>query len=144
MEATTTTKACSRCRKLHPDNPELYMKPLDEFYKDATRQDKVMAYCKACVTEKNRSKYATRQPTRANKRYQKHGGLTVTADPPQEGGKACIKCGQVKDESGFHKREASADGLAYYCKDCVQELNQSKYLRRRPNRANHRYQKAPG
>ena len=32
--------------------------------------------------------------------------------------KRCIKCGEFKPLSEFHKNRASKDGLAYFCKPC--------------------------
>jgi hypothetical protein len=39
--------------------------------------------------------------------------------------KLCSKCDQLKEETAFHVRIASADGLAFKCKDCVNQYSRA-------------------
>ena len=32
--------------------------------------------------------------------------------------KTCARCGEKKDESGFHKKKAATDGLSSWCRQC--------------------------
>lgn len=41
--------------------------------------------------------------------------------------KRCAKCGTDRDESEFHTRRASRDGLAGACKPCVRETSRAYY-----------------
>jgi len=45
--------------------------------------------------------------------------------------KVCSKCKVEKDESEFHKRKASKDGLRGVCKDCMPIINYDKYEEKR-------------
>jgi len=49
--------------------------------------------------------------------------------------KKCIRCKQWKPDSEFYLHEKSKDGLYYYCKDCVKELNAQR-LRKASGYAN--------
>jgi len=41
--------------------------------------------------------------------------------------KICSKCGRAKNASAFFKQGDSADGLAYYCKQCQQKYAKQYY-----------------
>lgn len=41
--------------------------------------------------------------------------------------KCCAKCKQLKDESEFHKKRASRDGLQSYCKLCLIKNSKDDY-----------------
>jgi hypothetical protein len=97
-------KKCSKCGT---------EKPLSDFPQDnrtrgvrTARTGKgVGAACKACNSE-------ARKPGLQNERERR-------ADLKLRGLKTCGKCEQAKPFSDFHKRVASADGLAFKCKACV-------------------------
>lgn len=40
--------------------------------------------------------------------------------------KRCSRCGKEKPLSEFHKNKTMADGLHYYCKDCVRDIQSKK------------------
>ena len=40
--------------------------------------------------------------------------------------KKCTRCGKEKPLSEFYKNKAMADGLNYYCKECINEMKSDK------------------
>lgn len=58
--------------------------------------------------------------------------------------KVCGKCNAEKDESLFHKRSASIDGLASCCKECQKKYDEARLRDPKRMAARIEYQKTKG
>lgn len=45
--------------------------------------------------------------------------------------KKCVKCGETKPRTDFHKHNKSKDGLKTYCKACVAESSRVRWIRKK-------------
>jgi hypothetical protein len=82
-------KLCSKCRQL---------KPLEEFYKQASSVDGLQAWCKGCYRQRDRDSYAA-DPEAAHKKLKAWRAARKAADP--EGWKRYVKDTALRSTYGI-------------------------------------------
>lgn len=102
----TGVKVCSMCK---------LEKPKSEFYKNAVTRDGLMHRCKSCASA------SYKQRRLANK-------LKSTRDVDMTKAKICTKCKEKKPKNEFYKDFAARDGLASWCKSCVNASDKERRL----------------
>lgn len=90
----TIMKKCSRCKEL---------KLRKEFGKDKSTTDKLIIYCRLCITK----------TLIENKKYNLKNGISY------DGTKKCAGCKEFKPKIEFTKQLTLKDGLNRYCKECT-------------------------
>jgi hypothetical protein len=98
-------KQCGRCKE---------WKDKREFHKDKYRRDGLTSWCRECVCERVRERYAKGKGFL--KTYLRHDEKHRVVDGVRR--KLCSKCGEWKDESSFYKCSRLGDGLSGICKEC--------------------------
>lgn len=91
------TRRCSQCGST---------KPASEFYSDVTTDDLLSAYCRPC----HKGRVACRRRRLASRN---------AADLAVE--QKCSRCDVVKPSAAFHRSVWELSGLAYVCKECLQQ-----------------------
>jgi hypothetical protein len=107
-------KQCSKCKELKDES---------EFNKNPIRKDKLSVWCKDCwrIYARERSEQI-RSPI---KKYNNKDLHRVTRGVKQ---KRCSRCKELKDESEFRKNRRRKDGLCVWCKKCLRNYAQKRYL----------------
>lgn len=123
-------------------------KPLTDFYK-GKGSDGFQIYCKKCTDElskisrknKNKRKKQEKETTVIPEPIAIESVVEATPAHPISAEtipsvsiteKQCKRkeCKKIKPLSEFYKQKTTADGLAVYCKECVQRLGKNNYLKR--------------
>lgn len=114
----TGTKRCSRCGQV---------KPVSEFHRNRLTRDGRASRCKPCTTEYGRE-------WRKGNRSRRHKlADTIVIDYSRV--KPCTRCRKVKPASEFHRDQEAADGLAWWCRTCINEYKRNWRAGRAPGRA---------
>jgi Recombination endonuclease VII len=102
-------KKCSACQKVLP---------ACAFAANRSRPDGLQTNCRECAAEY----YRRRQEAR---------GKTVRArvDVP-DGHKLCLKCGEIKPWTEWHRNATASDGLSTRCKACRAAEGRANHLQR--------------
>ncbi len=110
-----TTKVCKTCQ---------VEKPTSEFYKHPKGIHGVEGHCRTCKLKKYKDETKELRQKREVERNKKL---------LRDGHKTCMSCQILKTADCFNKRSCSADGLAYYCKDCVAKKKAEQTYKDRAN-----------
>ncbi|MFG3359405.1 endonuclease VII domain-containing protein [Streptomyces griseofuscus] len=102
-------KRCVRCGET---------KPYAAFAKRRSNLDGLQRHCRECASDYHR----TRQMSLGRKVRPK---VTVP-----EGHKLCLKCGEIKPWSEWHRNATASDGLSTRCKACRAAEGRSGHLKR--------------
>ncbi|MFE9473562.1 endonuclease VII domain-containing protein [Streptomyces griseofuscus] len=102
-------KRCVRCGET---------KPYAAFAKRRSNLDGLQRHCRECASDCHR----TRQMSLGRKVRPK---VTVP-----EGHKLCLKCGEIKPWSEWHRNATASDGLSTRCKACRAAEGRSGHLKR--------------
>ncbi|MDT7844070.1 endonuclease VII domain-containing protein [Streptomyces justiciae] len=102
-------KRCVRCGE---------SKPYAAFAGKRSNLDGLQRHCRDCASEYHR----TRQESLGRK-------VRPKVDVP-EGHKLCLKCGEVKPWSEWHRNATASDGLSTRCKECRAAESRAGHLKR--------------
>ncbi|MFE2065661.1 endonuclease VII domain-containing protein [Streptomyces sp. NPDC059467] len=109
MASEGWVKRCSRCKE---------HKPRAAFAKNRSMCDGLQVNCRECAATYHRERQLAK-------------GLNVRPklDVP-EGHKLCLKCGEVKPWSEWHRNATASDGLSTRCKACRAAEGRAGHLKR--------------
>ncbi|MFF0782014.1 endonuclease VII domain-containing protein [Streptomyces sp. NPDC003720] len=102
-------KRCVRCGE---------SKPRTAFHRRRSNLDGLQQHCRACASDYHRK----RQESLGRK-------VRPKMDVP-EGHKLCLKCGEVKPWSEWHRNATASDGLSTRCKACRAAEGRARHLKR--------------
>lgn len=80
------------------------------FSKNKSKKDGLDIYCKECIQWKNKKNLKPRN----------------ILMPKNAKNKICLDCKEEKSKDQFSRNKNEADGLYYYCKNCVSSSNKTK------------------
>ncbi|MGV9985416.1 endonuclease VII domain-containing protein [Streptomyces olivaceus] len=109
MESQDGAKCCVRCGE---------HKPRTAFARKRSNLDGLQHHCRNCASDYHRA----RQQAMGRK-------VRPKAEVP-EGRKFCLKCGEVKPWSEWHRNATASDGLATRCKACRAIEGRADHLHR--------------
>ncbi|WP_280898095.1 MULTISPECIES: endonuclease VII domain-containing protein [unclassified Streptomyces] len=109
MASEESGKCCVRCGEI---------KPHAAFARRRSNLDGLQRHCRDCASDYHR----TRQQALGRK-------VRPKAEVPQ-GHKLCLKCGEVKPWSEWHRNATASDGLSTRCKACRAAEGRANHLKR--------------
>ena len=99
-------KQCGKCKKRKDES---------KFGKDRGSKDGLNLWCKDCVRADKRERY--KKEGKGLKQYYRYEECHRVVDGVKQ--KRCRKCKRWKAESDYYKKRKLKDGLATWCKECV-------------------------
>ncbi|MFD0313882.1 endonuclease VII domain-containing protein [Streptomyces flavalbus] len=109
MGSGEKAKRCVRCGE---------WKPYTAFARKRSNLDGLQRHCRDCASEYHRA----RQQTLGRK-------VRPKVEVP-EGYKLCLKCGEIKPHSEWHRNATASDGLSTRCKTCRAAEGRAGHLKR--------------
>ncbi|MGI5199371.1 endonuclease VII domain-containing protein [Streptomyces sp. CA-288835] len=109
MASDEDVKRCVRCGEI---------KPYAAFARRRSNLDGLQRHCRDCASDYHR----TRQQSLGRK-------VRPKVEVP-EGHKLCLKCGEVKPWSEWHRNATASDGLSTRCKACRAAEGRAGHLKR--------------
>jgi hypothetical protein len=102
-------KRCARCGEL---------KPRTAFHRRRSNLDGLQQHCKGCASDCHR------------KRQESLGRKVRPKVEVPDGYELCLKCGEVKPWSEWHRNATASDGLSTRCKACRAAEGRANHLKR--------------